>query len=34
MRVDVVDQASVCRYFAVWPWAHQVFCDGQDSLFA
>ena len=26
--VDVVDLASIGRYGAVWPWAHQVFRHG------
>lgn len=34
MRVDVVDLASVCRYFAVRPRADEIFCHGQDSLLA
>ena len=34
MRVDMVDLASVCRYFAVRPRAHKILRHGQDSLLA
>src|SRR5699024_8383412 len=29
--VDVVDLASVGRYGAVWPWAHEILGHGQGS---
>ena len=29
--VDVVNLASIGRYGAVWPWAHQVFRHGQGA---
>ena len=29
--VDVVDLASIGRYGAVWPWAHEILGHGQGS---